>query len=45
MHWGFDIIDFIEEHTDSSCEIIYLNNLDYGIRAEYIEIIVAKKNA
>jgi len=45
MHWGFDIIDFIEEHTDSSCEIIYLNNIDFGIRAEYIEIIVAKKNA
>jgi len=43
FHWGFDIKDYIEEHTGAVCEIVYLDDLNYGIRAEYIEIIVAKK--
>lgn len=42
-HWGYDIKDYIEKHTGAQCEIIYIDNLDFGIRAEYIEIIVAKK--
>ncbi|TNJ45775.1 class I SAM-dependent methyltransferase [Tamlana fucoidanivorans] len=44
FHWGYDIKEYIEKHTDAECEIIYLDNLDLGIRAEYIEIIVAKKS-
>jgi SAM-dependent methyltransferase len=43
MHWGFDIVDFIKKHTNSDCSIEYIDNLDFGIRAEYIEIIVSKK--
>jgi len=43
FHWGYDIKDFIEEHTGAVCDIIYLDDLSKGIRAEYIEIIVAKK--
>ncbi|PKA82129.1 methyltransferase family protein [Ulvibacter sp. MAR_2010_11] len=43
MHWGYDIIDFIHRHTGAECEIVYYDDLDYGIRAEYREIIVAKK--
>lgn len=43
MHWGFDIIDFITEHTGAESKIVYINDLNYGIRAEYIEIIVSKK--
>jgi len=43
MHWGFDIVDFIEKHTAADCKIIYIDDLNHGIRAEYIEIIVAKK--
>jgi SAM-dependent methyltransferase len=43
FHWGFDIKDFIEEHTDASCEIVYLDDLSKGIRAEYIEIVIQKK--
>ena len=37
------IKDFIEEHTDASCEIVYLDDLSKGIRAEYIEIVIQKK--
>lgn len=44
MHWGFDIVDFIKKHTNANCNIEYIDNLDFGIRAEYIEIIVSKKN-
>lgn len=43
MHWGFDIVDFIAKHTGAACEIVYIDNLKYGIRAEYIEIVVQKK--
>ncbi len=43
FHWGYDIKNFIEEHTGAEVEIEYIDNLDFGIRAEYIEIIVAKK--
>jgi len=43
MHWGFDIINYIKESTQMDSEIIYINDLSYGIRAEYIEIIVTKK--
>ncbi|WP_242155186.1 class I SAM-dependent methyltransferase [Aestuariivivens sediminis] len=43
FRWGYDIKHFIETHTEADCEIIYLNDLSQGIRAEYIEIIVQKK--
>lgn len=43
FHWGYDIKDFIEKHTGALCEIIYIDDLSYGIRAEYIEIVVMKK--
>lgn len=45
MHWGFDIVDHIKKHTDANCKIVYIDDLNYGIRAEYIEIIVSKKEA
>lgn len=43
FHWGYDIKDFIIKHTGADCEIVYIDDLNFGIRAEYIEIIVAKK--
>ncbi|PKQ46748.1 class I SAM-dependent methyltransferase [Confluentibacter flavum] len=43
FHWGYDIKDYIEKYTGADCGIIYIDDLNYGIRAEYIEIIVAKK--
>ncbi|MGM1056432.1 MAG: class I SAM-dependent methyltransferase [Bacteroidota bacterium] len=44
MHWGYDIKDFIKKQTGANCSIEYIDDLNFGIRAEYIEIIVAKKN-
>ena len=43
MHWGFDIVDFIEEKCGLKTVIEHIDNLDYGIRAELIEVLVSKK--
>lgn len=44
MHWGFDIIDFIKKYSGLNTKIEYLYDLHYGIWAEYIEILVSKKD-
>jgi SAM-dependent methyltransferase len=44
MHWGFDIVDYIKEQTGAESEIIYIDDLKYGIRAQFIEIIVTRKS-
>lgn len=45
MHWGFDIINFIKDKSGLETKIEYIDNLDYGIRAEFIEVLVSiKKN-
>ena len=43
MHWGFDIVSFIKEKSGLETTIEYLDNLDYGIRAELIEVFISKK--
>lgn len=43
MHWGFDIVDYIKEKSGLQTTIEYIDNLDYGVRAEYIEVLVSKK--
>tara|TARA_R110000850_G_scaffold25797_1_gene74161 strand:- start:15170 stop:15748 length:579 start_codon:yes stop_codon:yes gene_type:complete len=43
MHWGYDIIHFIEDCTGAECKIVYYDDLHHGIRGEFREIIVAKK--
>lgn len=43
MHWGYDIVQIIEKETGAECHIEHLDDLYHGIRAEFIEIIVAKK--
>jgi SAM-dependent methyltransferase len=43
MHWGFDIVDFIKRVSDLETTIDHLDDLDLGIRAEYIEVLISKK--
>lgn len=43
MHWGFDIVDFIKKGSGLITTIEYIDNLDYGIRAEFIEVLVSEK--
>ena len=43
MHWGYDICDFILEHSGLYTTMNYIENLLLGIRAEYIEILISRK--
>jgi SAM-dependent methyltransferase len=43
MHWGYDIVEHIKSASGLDTEIIYMDDLHYGIRAEFIEVLVSKK--
>lgn len=43
-HFGFDLVDRIQIASGMTSSIYVLDNLDLGIRAEYIEVIVSRKN-
>lgn len=45
MNLGFDIVDYIKTQTNVNSKTVYIDYLIYGIRAEYIEIIFARKKA
>ena len=41
--WGYDICDYIFKSSGLFTKIIYLNALEWGIRAEFIEVLVTLK--
>jgi hypothetical protein len=43
MHWGYDICEFIFRSSGLYTTIIFIDNLDLGIRAEYIEVLLSRK--
>jgi SAM-dependent methyltransferase len=43
--WGYDICQFIHTYTDSFTQIITIDDMRHGIRAEYIEVLVTIKRA
>ena len=43
MHWGYDIINYIKQHSGLKTIIEYIYDLNFGIWAEYIEILISKK--
>ncbi|MEL6113320.1 MAG: class I SAM-dependent methyltransferase [Pseudomonadota bacterium] len=43
--WGFDLASFIMTETQCPTIIIQMDNLDRGIRAEFIEVVVTTKPA
>jgi SAM-dependent methyltransferase len=43
MHWGFDIVDFIKDSSGLETKVEFIDNLDLGIQAEFIEVLVSKK--
>lgn len=43
MHWGYDIVQFIKRATSLDTSIEHIDDLEYGIRAEYIEVLVTRK--
>jgi SAM-dependent methyltransferase len=45
MDWGYDIRDFIARVCGLDTQIIHLDDLSKGIRADYIEVLVTTKTA
>ena len=43
MHWGYDICDFIFQTSGLYTAMIVIDNIDLGIRAEYIEVLISRK--
>jgi len=43
MHWGYDIAEFIQREAGMPTTIIMIDNMELGIRAEYIEVLVSRK--
>jgi len=43
MHWGYDIGSFIAQKAGTPTVIIAIDNIDLGIRAEYIDVLVSAK--
>jgi SAM-dependent methyltransferase len=43
VNWGYDITNFIFETSGLFTEIVFLDILECGIRAEYIEVLIARK--
>ncbi len=43
MHWGYDIADFIQRAAGTPTTIVYIDDLERGIRAEFIEVLVSRK--
>jgi hypothetical protein len=43
VNWGYDITNFIFETSGLFTEIVFLDILEYGIRAEYIEVLITRK--
>lgn len=43
MHWGYDIVEYIRQHSGLETSIEHLDFLHFGIRAEYIEVLVSRR--
>ncbi|MEQ9507131.1 MAG: class I SAM-dependent methyltransferase [Hyphomonas sp.] len=41
MDWGYDIVTAIQTASGMSSQIIYTDDLDRGIRAEFIDVVVS----
>ena len=45
MDWGYDISSFIHEASGLATHMITIDDIDRGINAEYIEVLVSLKRA
>ena len=45
FHWGYDIVHRVYEASRLVTSIVHIDNLELGIRAEYIEVLVSAKLA
>jgi hypothetical protein len=45
VDWGYDIADYLAVHSGLPTTIFSLDDLSRGLRAEYLEVVVSRKNA
>lgn len=43
MHWGYDIAGYISDVAKTPTTIIMIDDVDQGIRAEYIDVLISRK--
>lgn len=43
MHWGYDIASYISDVAKTPTTIFMIDNIDLGIRAEYIDVLASWK--
>jgi hypothetical protein len=43
VNWGYDISNYIFDACGLFTQILYIDALDLGIRAEYIEVLITRK--
>ncbi|MEM7790840.1 MAG: class I SAM-dependent methyltransferase, partial [Verrucomicrobiota bacterium] len=43
MDWGYDILQYIQDVSGLASQIVMIDDIDRGIRAEFIEVIVSRK--
>jgi len=43
MHWGYDIVSFIFNSCGLGTDIILIDSLNHGIRAELLDVLITKK--
>lgn len=43
MKWGYDICEWIHRSSGLYTVIFSIDNLDFGIRAEYCEVLISFK--
>ncbi len=44
VDWGYDIVQHISAASGLTTELVVIDRLDYGIRAEFIEVLVSHKH-
>ena len=45
IDWGYDILDFIQAHSGMTSSLVYFDDLHRGLRAQLMDIIVARKSS
>ncbi|NOR69478.1 MAG: methyltransferase domain-containing protein [Methylomarinum sp.] len=43
MHWGYDMAEFIQCHANMPTTIVMIDDINMGVRAEYIDVVVSYK--
>jgi SAM-dependent methyltransferase len=43
VRWGYDITQYIFDATGLTTELVALDNLEFGIRAEFIEVLITRR--